>query len=127
MLQLGQNSTLNQTTHRFVAHSARKYGYGASFRHCHLTAVSQCYYHACAQMMVSWYFLTNFAATKLWLAPLSIKATILVIRPSIPLCNRVVSLGLALLGAVHEHPKNRNNFCTQVHFLALSIQTHAKN
>ena len=49
MLQLGQNSTLNQTTHRFVAHSARNYGYGASFRCCHLTAISQCYYHACAQ------------------------------------------------------------------------------
>ena len=49
MLQLGQNSTLNQTTHRFVAHSARNYGYGASFRHCHLTAVSRRKYHASAQ------------------------------------------------------------------------------
>ena len=49
MLQLGQNSTLNQTTHRFIAHSARNYRYGASFRCCHLTAISQRYYHACAQ------------------------------------------------------------------------------
>ena len=49
MLQLGRNSTLNQTTYRFVAHSAYNYGYGASFRHCYLTAISQCYYHACAQ------------------------------------------------------------------------------
>ena len=49
MLQLGQKSTLNHTTHRFFAHSARNYGYGASFRCCHLTAVSQCYYHVCAQ------------------------------------------------------------------------------
>ena len=49
MLQLGQNSTLNQTTHRFVAHSAYNYGYRASFRHCHLTAISQCNYHASAQ------------------------------------------------------------------------------
>ena len=49
MLQLGQNSTLNQTTHRFVAHCACNYGYGASFRHCHLTPVSQRNYHASAQ------------------------------------------------------------------------------
>ena len=49
MLQLGQNSTLCHTTHRFFAHSTRNYGYGASFRHCHLTAVSQCNYHASAQ------------------------------------------------------------------------------
>ena len=49
MLQLRQNSTLNHTTHRFVAHSAHNYGYGASFRCCHLTAVSQRNYHASAQ------------------------------------------------------------------------------
>ena len=49
MLQLRQNSTLNQTTHMFVAHSARNYGYRASFRRCHLTAVSQRNYHASAQ------------------------------------------------------------------------------
>ena len=49
MLQVGQNSTLNQTTYRFFAHSARNYGYRASFRHCHLTAVSQHYYYSCAQ------------------------------------------------------------------------------
>ena len=49
MLQLGQNSSLNQTTHRFFAHSAHNYGYGAGFRCFHLTDVSQCYYHACAQ------------------------------------------------------------------------------
>ena len=35
--------------HRFLAHSACDYGYGASFRCCHLTAVSQCNYHASAQ------------------------------------------------------------------------------
>ena len=49
MLQLRQNSTLNHTTHRFVAHSAYNYGYGAIFRCCHLTAVSQRNYHASAQ------------------------------------------------------------------------------
>ena len=49
MLQLRQNSTLNHTTHRFVAHSARNYGYKASFRCCHLTAVSQHNYNASAQ------------------------------------------------------------------------------
>ena len=49
MVQLEQKSTLNHTTHRFVAHSARNYGYRASFRCCHLTAISQHYYHACAQ------------------------------------------------------------------------------
>ena len=49
MLQLSQNSTLNQTKHRFVAHSARNYRYRASFRCCHLTAVSQRNYHASAQ------------------------------------------------------------------------------
>ena len=49
MLQLGQNSTPNQTTHRFVAYIARNYGYIANFRHCHLTAISQRYYHGCAQ------------------------------------------------------------------------------
>ena len=49
MLQLGQNSTLNQTIHRFFAHSACNYIYGASFRYCHLTAISQCNYHASAQ------------------------------------------------------------------------------
>ena len=49
MLQLGQNSTLNETTHRFVAHFARNYRYGASFRCCYLTAVSQHNYRASAQ------------------------------------------------------------------------------
>ena len=49
MLQLGQNSTLNQTTHRFVAHSARNCKYGASFSSCYLIAISQCNYHASAQ------------------------------------------------------------------------------
>ena len=49
MLQLGQNSTLNQTVHRFVAQSARNYGYKTSFGCCYLTAISQCNYHASAQ------------------------------------------------------------------------------
>ena len=49
MLQLRQNYTLDHTIHRFVAHSAHNYGYGSSFRHCHLTAVSQRNYHASAQ------------------------------------------------------------------------------
>ena len=48
-LQLGQNSILNQTIHRFVAHGARNYGYRSSFRCRNLTAISQRYYHACAQ------------------------------------------------------------------------------
>ena len=49
MLQVGRNSTLNQITHRFTAHSACNYGYRASFRCFHLTAISQCYNYACAQ------------------------------------------------------------------------------
>ena len=49
MLQLGQNSTLCKTTHRFFAHSVCNYGYRASFRCCHLTVVGQCNYHASAQ------------------------------------------------------------------------------
>ena len=49
MLQLTKNSTLDHTTHRFVAHIARNYGYGASFRCCHLTTISQRNYHASAQ------------------------------------------------------------------------------
>ena len=49
MLQLRQNSALYHTKHRFFAHSARYYRYGESFRHCHLTSVSQCNYHASAQ------------------------------------------------------------------------------
>ena len=50
MLQLGQNSTLNQTKHRFFAHSAQNYGYGASFERLHLTAISQCNYHTSSQI-----------------------------------------------------------------------------
>ena len=49
MLELGQKSTLNQTIDRFFPHSTRNYGYGVSFRHCHLTSISQCNYHASAQ------------------------------------------------------------------------------
>ena len=49
MLQLRQNSTLNHTTHRFVTHIAHNHWYRASFRCCHLTADSQCNYHASAQ------------------------------------------------------------------------------
>ena len=49
MLQLGRNSVLNYTIQRFIAHSACNYGYRASFRYCHLTAVSQRNYHASAQ------------------------------------------------------------------------------
>ena len=48
-----------------------------------------------------------------------------VIRTTIPLRNSVISLGLALLSAIQEHPKNRNIFCKQAHFLDLSIQGHA--
>ena len=64
MLQLGQNSTLNQTIHRFVAHSARNYGYGASFRYCHLTAISQHYYHACAQNAGQLVLFNQFCSNK---------------------------------------------------------------
>ena len=39
-----------------------------------------------------------------------------VIRPVNSLYNRVVSLGITLLDAVHEHPKNCNLFCTQAYF-----------
>ena len=49
MLQLGQNSTINQAIHRFISHIARNYIYRASFRYCHLTAISQHYCHANAQ------------------------------------------------------------------------------
>ena len=62
------------------------------------------------KMTVSWYFSTNFAATKLWLAHYQPKLQYPATRPIIPLRNRVVSLGLALLGAVHKHPKNHNFF-----------------
>ena len=66
------------------------------------------------KMMVSWYFSTNFAATKLWLAPLSTKDTTSSdYRSTSPLRNRVASLGLALMGAVHKHPKNCNFFNMQ--------------
>ena len=64
MLQLGQNSTLNQTTNRFVAHSAYNYGYGTSFRHCHLTAVSQHNYHASAQNDCQLVLLDHLCSTK---------------------------------------------------------------
>ena len=50
MLQCKQNSTLNHTEYRFVAHSARNYGYRISFRCCHLTAISQLDYHASVQI-----------------------------------------------------------------------------
>ena len=49
MLELWQVSTLNQTVHGFVAYSTYNYGYGASFRCCHLTAISQCNYHSSAK------------------------------------------------------------------------------
>ena len=63
------------------------------------------------KIMVSWYFSTKFAETKLWLAPLSTKATISSLLELLALSdNRLASLGLALLGAVHEHPKNHNIF-----------------
>ena len=50
MLQLGQNSTLNHTAHRFFAHSTRSYGYGASFACFHLTSVSQRDHHTSVQI-----------------------------------------------------------------------------
>ena len=111
MLQLGQNSTLNQTTHRFVAHIARNYGYRASFRCCHLTAVSQRNYHASAQndgqLVLFDQLCSNKAVAGSHYQPkLQYPAT----RSTSSLRNRVVSLGLALMGAVHEHPKNCNFF-----------------
>ena len=50
MLQRRQNSTLNHTAHRFVAHSTYNYGHGARFEHFHLTAISQCEHHASVQI-----------------------------------------------------------------------------
>ena len=50
MLQQGQNSTLNHTAHRIVAHSTRNYGHRASFVYFHLTAVSQNDHHASVQI-----------------------------------------------------------------------------
>ena len=50
MLQSGQNSTLNHTSHRFVAYNTRKYGQRASFTCFHLTAVSHCDQHASVQI-----------------------------------------------------------------------------
>ena len=50
MLQCRQNSTLNHTAHRFVAHSIRYYGHGASFIHFHLTVVSHHDHHASVQI-----------------------------------------------------------------------------
>ena len=71
-------------------------------------------------------FLPNFQQQSCFWRHYQLKLQYTVIRPTSTLHNRVVSFGLALLGAVHEHPKNRNNFCAQVHFLALSIQAHAE-
>ena len=50
MLQLGQNSTaeiIQNTGLLLIVHS--NYRYRASFKYCHLTAISQCNYHASAQ------------------------------------------------------------------------------
>ena len=73
------------------------------------------------KMTVSWYFSTNFAAEKLWLsATINQRYNIHLLGLLYPLYNRVVSLGLALMGAVQEHPKNRNFFHVQAQFLDLS-------
>ena len=50
MLQRGQDSTLNHTAHRFVAHSTYNYSHEASFACFHLTAVSQRDHHASVQI-----------------------------------------------------------------------------
>ena len=50
MLQFRQNSTLYHTTHRFFTYITRRYGHGASFTCFHLTAISQCDYHASVQI-----------------------------------------------------------------------------
>ena len=114
MLQLGQNSTLNQTTHRVFAHSARNYGYRASFRCCHLTAISQCNYHASAQNDGQLVLLNQLCSNKTVAgATINQSYNIQLLGLLDPSANRVVSLGLALMGAVHEHPKNCNFFHMQ--------------
>ena len=121
MLQLRQNSTLNQTKHRFFAHIARNYGYGASFRHCHLTAVSQRNYHTSAQSDYQLVLFDQLCSSKAVASHhYQPKLQYLTTISTIPLHNRVVILGLALMGAVHEHPKNCNFFCMQAQFLYLS-------
>ena len=50
MLQRGQNSKLNHTAHRFIAHSERNYRHGASFAYFQPTTVSQCDHHASVQI-----------------------------------------------------------------------------
>ena len=93
--------------------------------HCHLTSVSQCYYHACAQNSGQLVLFEQLCSNKAVAgATINQIYNIQLLDLLAPLHNRVVSLGLALLGAVHEHPKNHNIFCIQVHFLALSIQAH---
>ena len=63
------------------------------------------------KMTVSWYFPTNFAATKLCLAlAINQSYNIQLLDLLSPLYNRVVSLGLALVGAVLEHTRNCNFF-----------------
>ena len=63
------------------------------------------------KMTVSWYFSTNFAANKaVDGATINQSYNIQLLDLLSLLCNRVFSLGLALMGAVHEHPKNHNFF-----------------
>ena len=50
MLQYRQDSALNYTSHRFVAHGTRKYGHGASFAHFQLTTISKRDHHASVQI-----------------------------------------------------------------------------
>ena len=49
MLHCGQDSTLNHTAYRFVAHSIYNYGHIASFTYFYLTTVSQHDHHAGVQ------------------------------------------------------------------------------
>ena len=70
MLQLRQNFTVNHTTHRFVAHSAVIMGTEQVSDIVTLLPSANVTTMPVPKMMVNWYFLTNFAATNLWLAPL---------------------------------------------------------
>ena len=126
MLQPGQNSTLNHTEHRFVAHSTHNYGHGASFACFHLTAISQRDHHASVQINGQVVLFDQLRGNKAMAGShCPPKLQFQAARPTSPLCNRVVSSGPALVGAIHERPKNCNFFHMQAQFWYLPQQVHA--
>ena len=62
------------------------------------------------KMMVSWYFRPTLQQQNYGWRHYQSKLQFPSTKPTSPLYNRPVGLGLALMGAVHEHPKNCNFF-----------------